>query len=461
MKKKILFIALLLLASIIVNADYYRDYNQGIKFLEIGNYNDAESKLLDALKAKPDFTQANWALIKIYLLRKEYPKVLEQCDQIIKFRAKETSAYVTKADTFMKLQRYKEARYTLDKLFAIDPKSVEGKLIGADLSVKEGNTDEAARMLKEIIDLAPGSFVDICKRLGQIYVEKSNFAEAEKYLKMAVEKDTKDEKNTLKTLAYAYFKNQQFDKGAETLSKVAEKKLDEKDLEWLGVAFKKTGDADKAILYYEKLYAKNPKLQKVASELAELYKVKGNTVKAAEYMKKASEGGDYTALYKLGSDLLAKQKYAEAIPHFEKSINANAGFYGSWYALGMCYYKTGQKDKALKAFEKSLDLKSDYLNTLSFLAIIYDERNLLDKAKDVSTQIVKLKPDDPEAWFGLAMVYGKLGNHDLSAAAYAKVVELDPKNKDAWYNLHIAYNNLGNTGLAADALKKFQELGGE
>jgi Flp pilus assembly protein TadD len=58
----------------------------------------------------------------------------------------------------------------------------------------------------------------------------------------------------------------------------------------------------------------------------------------------------------LAKALRAQERYAQAIPHFEKALAAKPGDAGAWFDLGFCYQQTKQNEKAIVAYKRHLAL---------------------------------------------------------------------------------------------------------
>src|SRR6478609_3115336 len=90
--------------------------------------------------------------------------------------------------------------------------------------------------------------------------------------------------------------------------------------------------------------------------------------------------GDQSAIsYEQGKALYDKNQYAEAIPYFEKSAEANAESDDNWYYLGLSYRYTSQPQKAIDAFNALEKINPDYWAWCHYeKGIAYDELKQFD-----------------------------------------------------------------------------------
>jgi len=92
---------------------------------------------------------------------------------------------------------------------------------------------------------------------------------------------------------------------------------------------------------------------------AEILDQQGKSEEAiAEFEEVIKLSPDNTsAIVKIAQFFMEKQKYAEAIPYWEKFVELQPEIMGAWHNLGICYGQSGQSEKALEAVKKAESLK--------------------------------------------------------------------------------------------------------
>lgn len=122
------------------------------------------------------------------------------------------------------------------------------------------------------------------------------------------------------------------------------------------------------------------------------------------------EPSSLRAINALGHLLARRERYAEALPFFERSAQIDPNDGHVQFNLGFVREKLGQPERAIEAFERA----------------------------------VKLKPKLDRAWYGLGMGRAALGRHADAADAFQQAAELQPMNPHAWYALGMAHHHNHN-----------------
>jgi tetratricopeptide (TPR) repeat protein len=99
------------------------------------------------------------------------------------------------------------------------------------------------------------------------------------------------------------------------------------------------------------------------------------------------------AVNNLANEFVARGKYEDALPLYQRILSRDPTFAMSVYNLGLCYYNLGR----------------------------------LDEAERYLSQAVELSPNDPDAFIHLGMTYLKMGRLDAAEQATRRAIALDPK----------------------------------
>jgi protein O-mannosyl-transferase len=142
----------------------------------------------------------------------------------------------------------------------------------------------------------------------------------------------------------------------------------------------------------------------------------------------------------LGIVLLEKNKYDEAIRHFNAAIE-NRGNYPEYYMaysnLGKAYADQKMYDKAIEAYNLSIRSAPTFAKAYFNRGLIYTDTRWYDLAIFDFTKAIELSPS-PELYYSRAMAKKNKGLPDEAIADYSKAIELNPQYADA-------YMNRGNT----------------
>lgn len=188
---------------------------------------------------------------------------------------------------------------------------------------------------------------------GNMYYFVKKFDKADKYYRLAIEK------NTTNVLAlYNY--------GVELLHK---------------------GKAEEALPLLERAEKYNTKLiyaKNIPLAMGSCYWVMGEIDKAIELMESIEEKFSYvnvSTLTTLGYLYLLKKDFDKAIEYSLRAVEDTPEHAPAWDNLGQIYYLMGNKEKAKENFEKALEYRPKMVDSLYYMGLIYREEGDLETAE--------------------------------------------------------------------------------
>lgn len=106
--------------------------------------------------------------------------------------------------------------------------------------------------------------------------------------------------------------------------------------------------------------------------------------------------------YELGSILLDKRLYSQAITQFQKALKAkdlqgNENMALVHNALGFSYAAQDQFDLAIKQYKEAIELKPDYPTAWNNLGFAYEKKQLIAQALEAYEQTLKIDPQNATA----------------------------------------------------------------
>lgn len=118
--------------------------------------------------------------------------------------------------------------------------------------------------------------------------------------------------------------------------------------------------------------------------------------------KLSKEKGTAEEYYELGSILLDKRLYSQAITQFQKALKAkdlegaeNTALIHN--ALGFAYAAQEQFDLAIKQYKEALELYPGYVTALNNLGFAYEKKQLLAQALEVYEAALNVDPKNTTA----------------------------------------------------------------
>jgi tetratricopeptide (TPR) repeat protein len=164
---------------------------------------------------------------------------------------------------------------------------------------------------------------------------------------------------------------------------------------WLGTAFLREGDLNRALEHNLLSLRINPKNEYAHNNLGVIMTARGRQEEALEHFQQALQiRPEYPeALASRGILLAAQGRLEEAIHDFLSAVQLKPDFPELHYQLGYLYARQGRLEEAIREFLTAVQLKPDYLDAHYNLGNAYRLKGLTGEAKKQFEIALKLKPD--------------------------------------------------------------------
>lgn len=162
-----------------------------------------------------------------------------------------------------------------------------------------------------------------------------------------------------------------------------------------------------------------------------------------------------------GQDLVAQEKYAEAIPELEKALVHLADNLPLKQLLAHAYYKTGALKKAIAMLEAVHAADAANTGVSLLLTNIYLEDGQLDRAKALLATVPESAITDPTIYVNIGILFLNKTNPAEAATILGKAVALDPSKAEPYYYRGLAYVQMKKTAEAKADFTKVVELAPE
>ena len=159
----------------------------GQVLLRLGKSADAEGKFRAALELRPNSPEALQGLAQS-LDQQKKPQAVDAYRNYLAAEPDDKAARLRLVHLLVEQQKYDEAVAENAKDNAGQPATVDDLKLRADIEINQKKLDEAITTLRRALALAPND-AQLHGGLGRIYLEKRQFADAEKELKAALELD--------------------------------------------------------------------------------------------------------------------------------------------------------------------------------------------------------------------------------------------------------------------------------
>jgi tetratricopeptide (TPR) repeat protein len=165
--------------------------------------------------------------------------------------------------------------------------------------------------------------------------------------------------------------------------------------------------------------------------------------------------GNYMAYNGLGSALLDRGRFAEAIPQFQKALDIDRHFELAYNNLGSALLGCGLLDQAIVQYQKAVDLKPDFALAQNNLGGALARRGQFKEAIPHFKKAVETEPDYAEAHYNLGLAWGDRGRIDEAIAEFQTAVKIEPDYADAHSSLGAV---LAGCGRITEAIAEFQKV---
>lgn len=159
----------------------------GQALLRLGKHADAEGKFRAALELQPNSPEALQGLAQS-LDQQKKPQAVDAYRNYLAAEPDDKAARSRLVHLLVEQQKYDEAVAENAKNNAGQPATVDDLKLRADIEINQNKLDEAITTLRQAIALAAND-AQLHGGLGRIYLQKRQFADAEKELKAALELD--------------------------------------------------------------------------------------------------------------------------------------------------------------------------------------------------------------------------------------------------------------------------------
>jgi tetratricopeptide (TPR) repeat protein len=400
-----------------------------------------------------------------YRHKKDFDKAVESAEKSASLNADDTDAKTLLGNIYFETGKYDDAisayRSVLDKN-PHDPRVLYN--MGSAL-MQKGDEFAAVEYFKKagaadrIGEVAHRAF----SRLGVIFTERKDFAEAEKYLKEAVAIRPNDALNRY-NLGVAYLRQKKTAEAMEEFSKAEEMGEGNAALmQGIGDAYYSVKNYDKSLEIYNRIRKVNERNITILSRIAEIYYEKGELDNAYEAYRKitviepATENAR-VAYLNMGNILDDAHRFEEAIEAYQKALTISPKDDATYNNLGIAYKHAGKPELAIASWKKAAELDANDSNPATAIADYYYESGFYDLAEPEYRRIIERWPQLQEPHFKIGTMYYKRGNYDYALNAYTKVIELDPNSdlaRKAMINKAIL---VSKTGKGDETMEKSMSL---
>lgn len=164
--------------------------------------------------------------------------------------------------------------------------------------------------------------------------------------------------------------------------------------------------------------------------------------------------GDFVAHCNLGALYTAREKFVDAVAHFEQALRVRPESATAHNGLGAGLLAEGRLDDAIRELRAALRIDPAHRNARWNLSKALVRKGDLTGAEDELIVLLKENPDDADGQVGLAMLYFMQRRYDQALPHFQEALRLRPEDADIRTNLGAL---LASRGDLPGAIQSFED----
>jgi tetratricopeptide (TPR) repeat protein len=380
-------------------------YQLGLAYAQQHDINRAESEWREAVRIRPELTDAQSALATLQLGRGEYDNALQTAQQIVNSQPFSGDGFILKAIAELGLRKFEDAQRDDQEAMKRAPNSPAPYVQLGHVALAQKHYSDAEKFYQQALEKDP-SYSDGLRGLMTTYVEQKQYDKAIAAANAQITKSPNNS-NYYDLLGTALFDGKKDYAGAETALRKAVD-LDNKNadaIEKLGKVQIQLRNMDQALALYQQAIKDNPREVRFYILAGELYAAKQNWDQAKAMYQQALGVSPDNALAANNLAYVLLEQGGNVDVAMNMAQTARRGMPNSPNAadtLGWAYYQKGIYSSAVGQFQEALRLN--------------------EKNGGV---------DNPVVHYHLGMAYEKLNQNGLARQQLEKAVKLRPEYADA------------------------------
>ena len=225
-----------------------------------------------------------------------------------------------------------------------------------------------------------------------------------------------------------------------------------------------SGEYQKAVPYFERLYADEVTKPELEIMLAVALDLTGAAARSQEVLDRLDKSDQIEAGYHVfkGDALRDRGRVQEAIVEYERALAIRSTLPTVPYRLGVLYSDTHQYEEALQAFQKELEINptnADAAYSVGAYYLIWGQD--LAKAREFFQRSISSDAESIGGYLGLMKVALAEESPDKAIEVAQKAEDLGLEHPELYYLKARALRLKGEEERAEEALHRFEQLNSE
>lgn len=319
--------------------------------------------------------------------------------------------------------------------------------VRACLDLLESRDLEEARLKCEAVLKRAPNLIFAHNARGLIAMQEYQYAEAEKWLRKAVDADPLNAEY-ITSLANSVQKQERLEDAIKLFERAIACDREHRDARvGLANALHEKNDPDASIAYFEDAVAREPDAPGPLSHLGRaLIDAKRFNEAVATIMKSLELQINFAPSHTaLGEAFHAMEMYKEALESHKTSLLLDATDVYAHYKIAETYLKLDEIDKAHEHYARVIDLAPNDANSYAKLAVsLAGTQDRVEEALVLFEKALKIDPRHALTYNNMGAILHDQGRREEATPLFLKAMELKPNYATALHNLALSQLLLGN-----------------
>ena len=398
-----------------------------------GDYRQAYSLLLQAVKAKPDYLPPHKGLAQMYRLSGKFAEAKEQTDYVLDHSPDDIDALLSLGTIQTQQKKLTEAEGTFNRILEIQPGHVTALLALASVMKDRKDPSGTERYLKLALERNPRS-IPVYLSLLKFYIGAGRFAEAEPLFTRALATSNNNIEILEAQLGY-YEGRGQFAEAESVARKIQSSRGDDpKYRAALADYYVQINQWSKAASELERLLQKHKDDPATLHELIEV-RLNLNDRKTAETLNEnllKKNPKDAIAHLVKGRLYLADGDVGKAMLQFNEAQKYQPNLPALHYWYAQAHLRRNELDQATNALRTALRYDANFQTARLNLAELEEEAGAADAALSDLKRLLLINPGDLRA----ILLYGRVLISKKDYPEARKVLNLIGENASGSPEMH-------------------------
>jgi tetratricopeptide (TPR) repeat protein len=160
----------------------------------------------------------------------------------------------------------------------------------------------------------------------------------------------------------------------------------------------------------------------------------------------------------LGSALVQKGRFEEALPHFEKAIQIRRDYGDALYNMGYALLRLDRIDEGIGYLEKTLDIEPGNYMAHNNLGVACMMKKEYPRAVLHFEEALRLKPEQEATHSNLGVALRNQGRFEDAESHFRAAIRINPAYAEAYNNLGVTLREMGRLAEAAGSFRQALRL---